>query len=92
MKGEMMKRDVRFEIKMLKRLAEEHCYNIKINWTGKVRMWQEFDFVDNDYTYESTSLALLDWYDIMVISQKEFGDWGEELEYIESVLLNKAIA
>lgn len=90
MKGEMMKRDVRFEIKMLKRLAEEHCYNIKINWTGKVRMWNTV--CETDYTYKNVSLALLDWYEIMLNSQQEFGDWGEELEYIESVLLNKDIA
>lgn len=79
-------RNINFEIKTLKRLASDLCYNIEIKGNGEVQMWQDIE-KDNDYTYENTAMALLNWYDIMVHLQQEFGDWKTEIKYIESLLL-----
>lgn len=79
-------RNINFEIKALKRLASDLCYNIEIKSNGEVQMWQDIE-KDNDYKYESTAMALLNWYDIMVQLQQEFGDWKTEIKYIESLLL-----
>ena len=81
-----MNKNKKFEIEILKRLASDYCYEIKISWNGEVRMWQVFEET-NDYKYKNTTMALLDWYEIVRDSHKEFNDWGVELEYIESVIL-----
>ena len=83
-----MFKNVQFEIEVLKRLAGDTCYHIEFRENGEVYMEQFID-EDNNYTYENTATALLDWYDILVGFQREFGDWRAEVKYIENVILNK---
>lgn len=81
-----MMKNVQFEIEVLTRLAGDVCYDIEFKKNGEVHMWQTFE-EENNYTYENTATALLDWYDILVGFQREFGDWGAEVKYIENVIL-----
>lgn len=83
-----MFKNVQFEIEVLKRLAGDTSYDIEFRENGEVHMWQTF-MEENDFTYENTAMALLDWYDILSDFQREFGDWGAEVKYIENVILNK---
>lgn len=83
-----MFKNVQFEIEVLKRLAGDTCYHIEFRENGEVYMEQFID-EDNNYTYENTATALLDWYEILVDFQREFGDWRAEVKYIENVILNK---
>lgn len=69
-------------------VAEVFGYDVKIQSTGSVQM----NFQDGELclSYPNAATALLDWYDVMQLQQKEYGWWASELSFIETYLFPRS--